>query len=51
MIEKALFGKTGHLSTRTLFGAYAVGFCSQAEADEVLALLLKYGVNHSYFKY
>lgn len=46
MIEKALFGKTGHLSTRTLFGGFAVGFCSQAEADEVLELLLKYGVNH-----
>ena len=46
MIEKALFGKTGHLSTRILFGGFAVGFCSQAEADETLELLLKYGVNH-----
>ncbi len=46
MIEKALFGRTGHSSTRTLFGGFAVGYCSQAEADETLELLLQFGVNH-----
>jgi len=46
MIEKIPFGKTGHVSTRTLFGAAALWNCSQAEADRVLDLLFEYGVNH-----
>lgn len=46
MIEKNRFGRTGHLSTRTLFGAAALGEVTQAEADHVLGTLLDYGVNH-----
>jgi aryl-alcohol dehydrogenase-like predicted oxidoreductase len=46
MIEKMMFGKTGHLSTRTLFGAAALGSVTQAEADQTLETLLKFGVNH-----
>ena len=46
MIEKAPFGRTGHLSTRTLFGAASLSQVTQAEADQTLDLLLKYGVNH-----
>lgn len=46
MIEKMAFGRTGHMSTRTLFGAAALNRVTQAEADATLALLLKYGVNH-----
>src|SRR5450432_2000145 len=46
MIEKALFGRTGHLSTRTLFGAAAFGNVSQDYADRTLDVLLEYGVNH-----
>jgi aryl-alcohol dehydrogenase-like predicted oxidoreductase len=46
MIEKRPFGRTGHLSTVTLFGAAALSHASQAEADRVLDLLLEYGVNH-----
>ncbi|MCB8943706.1 MAG: aldo/keto reductase [Ardenticatenaceae bacterium] len=46
MIEKIPFGRTGHVSTRTLFGAAALGSVTQAEADETLAVLLEYGVNH-----
>jgi aryl-alcohol dehydrogenase-like predicted oxidoreductase len=46
MIDKMLFGRTGHASTRTLFGAAALGSVTQAEADETLEVLLKYGVNH-----
>ncbi|HEX8463703.1 MAG TPA: aldo/keto reductase [Abditibacterium sp.] len=46
MIEQLPFGRTGHLSTRTLFGAAALGDVSQAEADQTLELLLEYGVNH-----
>ena len=46
MIPKLTFGRTGHLSTRTLFGAAAFSEVSQAEADRTLELLYKYGVNH-----
>ncbi len=46
MIEKLPFGRTGHNSTRTLFGAAALWDVSQAEADATLDVLLKYGVNH-----
>lgn len=45
-IPKLPFGRLGHLSTRTLFGAAAVGNVSQAEADRTLDVLLEYGVNH-----
>lgn len=46
MIPKAPFGRTGHLSTRTIFGAAALGQVTQAEADATLDTLLAYGVNH-----
>jgi aryl-alcohol dehydrogenase-like predicted oxidoreductase len=46
MIEKAPFGRTGHLSTRVIFGAAALGSVTQAEADQTLEVLLQYGVNH-----
>lgn len=45
-IQKRPFGRTGHMSTTTLFGAAALGRCSQADADRTLDLLLEYGVNH-----
>src|SRR5512135_1243050 len=47
MIPLAPFGRTGHLSTRAIFGA-AVFYSTtqQAEADPVLDLLLEYGINH-----
>jgi aryl-alcohol dehydrogenase-like predicted oxidoreductase len=46
MIEKLAFGKTGHVSTRTIFGAAAFMRCSQAVADQTLPLLLEHGINH-----
>jgi aryl-alcohol dehydrogenase-like predicted oxidoreductase len=46
VIARARFGKTGHESTRTIFGAAALGSVTQAEADETLELLLEHGVNH-----
>jgi aryl-alcohol dehydrogenase-like predicted oxidoreductase len=45
-IPKMPFGRLGHLSTRTLFGAAALGSVSQEEADRTLEVLLQYGVNH-----
>jgi len=46
MITQLPFGRTGHHSARTLFGAAALGRVTQAEADQTLDLLLEYGVNH-----
>ena len=46
MIARQLFGRTGHESTRTLFGAAALARASQADADRALEILLRYGVNH-----
>lgn len=46
MIEKLMFGRTGHLSTRLLFGAAALGGVTQAEADRTMELLLETGINH-----
>jgi aryl-alcohol dehydrogenase-like predicted oxidoreductase len=46
MIEKRPFGRTGHLSTKTLFGAAALASATQAEADRTLEVLLDYGINH-----
>ena len=40
------FGRSGHRSTRTLFGAAALGSVTQDEADRTLDVLLQYGVNH-----
>ena len=46
MIHKQPFGRTGHDSTRIIFGSYALSNATQAEADRILELLLEYGVNH-----
>jgi predicted aldo/keto reductase-like oxidoreductase len=46
MIEKSAFGRTGHLSTRTIFGACAFSAVTQDEADQTIELLLAHGINH-----
>ena len=46
MIRKQAFGKTGHMSTVTLFGAAALAQVTQEEADRALETLQEYGVNH-----
>ena len=46
MIEKIPFGKTGHLSSRTIFGSVSLARVSQSEADRVLDLLWEFGINH-----
>jgi aryl-alcohol dehydrogenase-like predicted oxidoreductase len=40
------FGRTGHPSSRAVFGAAALGSMRQERADAVLPLLLRHGVNH-----
>src|SRR2546422_11107727 len=46
MIPTQPFGRTGHTSTCTLFGAAAFGKVTQDEADRTMELLLQFGVNH-----
>jgi len=45
-MERIPFGRTGHRSSRVIFGAAALGGMRQDKADAVLALLLEHGVNH-----
>ena len=45
-IPKKAFGRSGHLSTRTLFGAAAFSSVTQDEADRTMELLIEHGVNH-----
>jgi aryl-alcohol dehydrogenase-like predicted oxidoreductase len=46
MIPVAPFGRTGHDSSRIIFGAAALGSMRQERADELLGVLLAHGVNH-----
>ena len=46
MIPRQQFGSTGHESTRTIFGAAALGRATDEEAAPTLDVLLEYGINH-----
>lgn len=40
------FGRSGHMSTRTIFGAASLSNVTQEEADRTLEVLLQFGINH-----
>ena len=46
MIEKIPFGRTGHLSSRAIFGAAALGAMKEAKALATLDMVMEAGVNH-----
>jgi aryl-alcohol dehydrogenase-like predicted oxidoreductase len=46
VIERQSFGRTGHDSSRVIFGGAALGSMSQERADRLLPLLQRFGVNH-----
>jgi aryl-alcohol dehydrogenase-like predicted oxidoreductase len=46
MIATQPFGRTGHVSTRAIFGAAALSAVTPDEAERTLEVLLQYGVNH-----
>ncbi len=46
MIERAPFGRTGHDSSRVIFGGAALSRMRQERADELLPVLDEFGVNH-----
>ncbi|TMD54236.1 MAG: aldo/keto reductase, partial [Chloroflexi bacterium] len=45
-IPVAPFGRTGHESSRVLFGGASLASVSQDVADRTLEVLLEHGVNH-----
>lgn len=45
-IKRIPFGKTGHLSSRVIFGAAALWSMPQGKGDRLLQLLLDHGINH-----
>jgi aryl-alcohol dehydrogenase-like predicted oxidoreductase len=47
MIDRQIFGRTGHESTRTVFGAAAITRSfTEKDGEALLELLLRYEVNH-----
>ena len=46
MLPTRAFGRTGHRSTRVIFGAAALGGMSQNRADATLAVVDEAGINH-----
>jgi len=46
MIPTLAFGRTGHVSTRTIFGAASLSDVSQADADRTMELIIRHGINH-----
>lgn len=46
MIPTQTFGRTGHESTRIIFGAAAFAAVSQDDADRTMPLLEEHGINH-----
>ena len=46
MIATTPFGRTGHDSTRIIFGAAALGAVTQDEADATMELIRSHGINH-----
>jgi hypothetical protein len=46
MIGTTPFGRTGHHSTRVIFGAAALGSMRQDKADSLLDQLFEHGINH-----
>jgi predicted aldo/keto reductase-like oxidoreductase len=45
-IPTLAFGRTGHRSARTIFGAASLSQVTQEAADRTLEVLLRHGVNH-----
>jgi aryl-alcohol dehydrogenase-like predicted oxidoreductase len=46
MIARAPFGRTGHHSSRAIFGAAALSDVTQQDADRALRVVREHGVNH-----
>ena len=45
-IQRQVFGKSGHMSTRVIFGSASIMKASQKEADQVMDMIMESGINH-----
>ncbi len=45
-MDEAPFGRTGHMSSRAIFGAAALSDADQATADRAIETVVSHGVNH-----
>lgn len=45
-METRTFGRTGHASTVAIFGACALGYVTQAQADAAMQQVIEAGINH-----
>jgi aryl-alcohol dehydrogenase-like predicted oxidoreductase len=45
-MEQRKFGRTGHMSTVAIFGGAAFWEISQADADQVMEMVIEAGINH-----
>ncbi len=45
-MDEAPFGRTGHMSSRVIFGAAALSDVGQGVADRAIETAVRYGVNH-----
>ena len=45
-MEKRRFGRSGHMSTVAIFGAFAFSEATQAQADAGMEKIIAAGVNH-----
>lgn len=45
-MQKRTLGRTGHRSSVVTFGAFALGYLNQPDADAAMELVLSHGVNH-----
>ena len=46
MIQRMEFGRTGHASSRVIFGSAGIARVDQDTADALLPMLLEFGINH-----
>ena len=46
VIERSIFGRTNHHSSRVIFGAAALGAMSERKAEETLSQVNNLGLNH-----
>ena len=46
MIEHKPFGRTGHYSSRVIYGAAGLGKAASQDVDATLQLLVEHGINH-----
>ena len=50
-METRRFGRSGHMSTVAIFGAFAFSEATQTQADAGMEMIISAGVNHIRFNF